>query len=66
MVTVQHGSEHVCVHKCEERQRKKKRCSQAELPQTSSLASFMSFSQVSQQNWLQLKTPGLTFSQLQS
>lgn len=45
---------------------KKKRCSQAELPQTSSLASFMSFSQVSQQNWLQLKTPGLTFSQLQS
>lgn len=24
MVTVQHGSEHVCVHKCEERQRKKK------------------------------------------
>lgn len=45
---------------------KKKRCSQAELPQTSSLASFMSFSQVYQQNWLQLKTPGLTFSQLQS
>lgn len=48
------------------REKKKKRCSQAELPQTSSLASFMSFSQVYQQNWLQLKTPGLTFSQLQS